>query len=56
MSVTEKVVQKARIHKNIINYTLMDLLTRLISKVGQKKHHAIQPEEYNDFVTPNEPM
>ena len=26
----EKVVQKARMHKNIINYTFVDLLTRLI--------------------------
>ena len=48
----EKVVQKASMYKNIINYTFMDLLTRLISKVGHKNHHATQLEEYNDFVTP----
>ena len=51
----EKGVQKARMHKNIINYTFVDLLTRLISKVGHKNHHATQLEEYNDFVTPIEP-
>ena len=51
----EKVVQKARMHKNIINHTFVDLLTRLVSKLGHKNHHAKQLEEYKEFVNPNEP-
>ena len=48
----EKVVQKANMHKSIINHTFMDLLTRLISIVGHKTHHANQLEEYNKCVNP----